>query len=99
MAVHRRAGLDERGGTIRSVAAYMIAHAGEQIEWRDFQMKCRSIYPQMTDAQVDIQTLIEMRWLRLVDGELEAIGVKGKSNPTIEIDARTRAFRGREVVE
>lgn len=97
IAVHRRAGLDERGGVLRSVAAYMLRHAGEEIDWRDFQLAMRGV---VTDSVAELvpvlEQLAEMRWLIVKDGELTSIGVKGKSNPEVIVDARTRAFSNHE---
>ena len=92
IAVHRRAGLGEHGGTLRAVAGYMTQHAGEELDWRDFQLKMRST-GKLVDLQADIAQLIELRWLRADEPvDISAIGVQRRPNPTLYIDARLRAL-------
>ena len=91
IAVHRRAGLDERGSVLRSVAAYLINHAGERIDWRDFQLHMRGVVEQFAEVVPALEELVRMRWIAVEAGELDAIGNRGQANPTVEIDARLRA--------
>lgn len=91
IAVHRRAGLGEHGGTLRAVAGYMTKHAGEELDWRDFQLKMRGV-GDMETLRHDIEQLIELRWLRSDEPvDISAIGNRGLPNPVLHIDARLRA--------
>src|SRR5690606_3022861 len=91
IAVHRRAGLGEHGGTLRAVAGYLTKHAGEELDWRDFQLKMRSV-GNLEDLRADIEQLIELRWRRSDEPvDISAIGNRGLPNPVLHIDARLRA--------
>lgn len=96
IAVHRRAGLDERGGVLRSVAAYLMNHAGEQVDWRDVALHMRGVVDSVAEIVPALMELEQMRWIVVHDGSLDAVGNRGIANPTVTVDARLRATRDGE---
>lgn len=93
VAVHATAGLAEGASTLRTVAAYLTRHAGEDIDWRDFGLAMRGVVDNSVSELVPtLEQLVAMRWLKVTDGDLSTVGVKGARNPTVTVNAQTRAF-------
>lgn len=89
VAIHASAGLDDTGGgTWRRLAAWCTRHPGEPLDLKKAWGSLRSVYGSIADMRGDIEYLIALRWIKHTGGELDAIGVQSKANPTLEVDPR-----------
>lgn len=94
-AIHSAAGLDEHAGPVKKVAGYLLAHAGEELDWKDFRSKMRSAVDNFADLVPTLEQFVAMRWLIVHEGDLTTLGVQGAPNSLCIVNARLRAnFHG-----